>query len=149
MDAYLTQSELYHHGVKGMKWGVRKAQNRLSKARKASARYFKEATDIAKSGNKRVAGSKGVSRYAAARRNQQRAVKLVNKLQKKGVDVKSLNDINKASVDAGKYYGEKVFNERLLDVATLYAAGLVGGTVSYAAGRNVYTKYKYKSPSNR
>lgn len=27
MNDYLTARELYHHGVKGQKWGVRKAQN--------------------------------------------------------------------------------------------------------------------------
>lgn len=27
MNDYLTTHELYHHGVKGQKWGVRKAQN--------------------------------------------------------------------------------------------------------------------------
>ena len=27
MNDYLTTRELYHHGIKGQKWGVRKAQN--------------------------------------------------------------------------------------------------------------------------
>lgn len=37
---YLEHSELYHHGVKGMKWGVRKAKDAWQKHwRKKAARY--------------------------------------------------------------------------------------------------------------
>ena len=149
MNTYITHAELYHYGVKGMKWGVRRAQDRLAKARVSSVENYVNASEIAKSGSKRAAGSKGAAFYTKARREHQVAEKMVEKLCRIGVPVESLTDVNTASMTAGKYYAEKSFNERLLDVATIYGAGLIGGATSYAAGRNVYTKYKYKGSNSR
>ena len=42
-------NELYHHGVKGMKWGVRRSNNQVSKQSKLDAKNVKKANKYLKS----------------------------------------------------------------------------------------------------
>ena len=42
-------NELYHHGVKGMKWGVRRRNNQVSKQSKSDAKNVKKANKYLKS----------------------------------------------------------------------------------------------------
>ena len=38
----LNQNELYHHGVKGMKWGVRRFQNKDGTLTPKGEKYYKD-----------------------------------------------------------------------------------------------------------
>ena len=56
-DYVLINGELYHHGVKGMKWGVRKAYDAIAgygyrKQKKEADKYANKAARAASNGNK-------------------------------------------------------------------------------------------------
>jgi hypothetical protein len=42
MEYVIVNGELYHHGVKGMKWGVRREQKKLAKAQKKWDRDYEK-----------------------------------------------------------------------------------------------------------
>lgn len=48
---YETNNTLYHHGVKGMKWGQRRAQNRVAKAENYLGRKIQPNDGISKDGS--------------------------------------------------------------------------------------------------
>lgn len=50
------KNELYHYGVLGMKWGVRRAQNKLSRIDRKSQKenWSQDATEVAKIRTKKV-----------------------------------------------------------------------------------------------
>lgn len=54
----MESTELMHYGVKGMKWGVRRAQKRVTKYRKKAAQYDRYSKEYAKEGSRRY-GSDG------------------------------------------------------------------------------------------
>lgn len=50
---YVTNNELYHHGVKGMKWGIRRYQNKDgSLTAEGEKRYYKEDGSLSRIGKK-------------------------------------------------------------------------------------------------
>ena len=68
MDYIIINGELYHHGVKGMKWGVRK----VDKLRNKAKQYDKYSKEYAKEGSRRT-GSDGA-------RQTDREMKWMNQL---------------------------------------------------------------------
>lgn len=46
MEFYHSSNELYHHGIKGMKWGVRRYQNYDGSYTKAGVKRYSQAMDV-------------------------------------------------------------------------------------------------------
>lgn len=54
--------ELYHHGIKGMKWGVRRFRNEDGSLTDAGKKRYAYVNDVSKQGGKIVSGSQDVVR---------------------------------------------------------------------------------------
>ena len=91
--------ELYHHGIKGMKWGVRRHQNYDGNLIK----YGGKQTMIRPNIKKVVAGTAVVGATALyTYKNREKAIALITKLS----SVK-ITDIGDATVSTGKQYLKK------------------------------------------
>jgi hypothetical protein len=68
MNTYIIQDgELYHHGVKGMKWGVRKYQNYDGSYTKAGMKRFNESLDKYEKADQHYKNTKAA--YKAAKKS--------------------------------------------------------------------------------
>lgn len=95
-------TELYHYGVKGMKWGVRRDRNRVNKSYTAKQRKQDRAF-YGKGGEKRINrklneghGLRGARHYEAERKERNEKIR---KKVKKGAQ-----KVSKAMATVGTYY---------------------------------------------
>ena len=112
--------ELYHYGIKGMKWGVRRYQNKdgsltpAGKAQERNANKQQARKDITKS---RKAASKNRSLMSDAELD-----KRIKRLEKE----KRLRELTESEVSPGKSYAKKAMDR----YGNQVAAAVVGGTTA-------------------
>lgn len=107
--------ELYHHGVKGMKWGVRRAKTAISNAsRSVSAARYEEALSKAKRRQQRA-----TARYERRDARYQKRIERLDKAYKTKV-----SDLSEATIKRGRlaYTGIKMASNSVL-YSALGAAG--------------------------
>lgn len=93
--------ELYHHGIKGMKWGVRRYQNKDGSYKPAGKKRYSLA--------KRIARKVAARKVAKKERKQiKKRIKEIDKAQRKrAVDT----DINKLSDNELRILNDRIRNE--------------------------------------
>lgn len=121
--------ELYHYGIKGMKWGVRRYQNKdgsltpAGKAQERNANKRQARKDIAKS---RKAASKNRSLMSDAELD-----KRIKRLEKE----KRLRELTESEVSPGKSYAKKAMDRYGNQVAAAVVGGATAATIKKVVNR--------------
>lgn len=129
------KDELYHHGIKGQKWGIRRFQNKNGGLTSAGRKRYADsdggesnskpkAKTVAKTGSKGTAKQKKV--YKIPEKKSEHRLKLEEKYKKQG-----MNDKDAEQAAAKRIHAEKI--------AAGAAAMTVAAATAYAAYRG-YTK---------
>lgn len=125
----IVNGELYHHGIKGMKWGVRKkekidklrstyrSKNETSKTHyNSSIKLASKARDASLSKkDRRNAALFGAYQYNKGKEYEKQAKTIQRKLKRKGVTVTENSKVTATRVAAGELYVKKMLPRRAVE----------------------------------
>lgn len=103
----MKKNELVHHGIKGMKWGVRRTEAQLARARGNTKSDEKTSSTSAKK-------AEPTKRKKMSEMSDEELRRVVNRLQLE----QQYRNLNPEKVSAGKKFANKVVKDIVIPVAT-------------------------------
>lgn len=161
MIDYTPSYELYHHGIKGMKWGVRRYQNKdgslTSAGKRRDARLAERTKKLAaKSTANSFVATRAASRqdngskyYDRSNRYMKRAVKTAGKMSDEGRSVAKTDqykNMNISNMKAGELYVKRTKSARAKDAVKSAAISTGASFVGMAMGMPIGVLYVSTGP---
>lgn len=103
----MEKNELVHHGIKGMKWGVRRTEAQLARARGNTKSDEKTSSTSTKK-------AEPTKRKKMSEMSDEELRRVVNRLQLE----QQYRNLNPEKVSAGKKFANKVVKDIVIPVAT-------------------------------
>ena len=116
----MNENDIYHHGIKGMKWGVRRTAEQLGhkirEAKKANAERIQA---------EKEAGIRQYSRKELAQLSDRDLEQLNRRLQMRSQYDSYFKKENQNRIDKGQSVIKKIWNKSVVDVGTKTTSALL------------------------
>jgi hypothetical protein len=134
---FMENSQLYHHGILGMKWGVRRFQNKDGSLTSAGKRHLEQNSKAKQGNNKKKKGHTTNKGKSINELSDDELRKRINRLElEKRYEALSKKE-QKAKMFDGKRFVTQVLENSGKVVATQLSTYVMGNMVNKVAQKNI------------
>lgn len=124
--------ELYHHGIKGMKWGIRRYQNKDGSLTAAGRKRYSDPSDDSGTESEKVSGSGHSSKPKKKSLSEMSDEEIREKIKRLELE-KRYSELSPKQVNKGKDLAKKILERSTENIGTQLATYAMGAGVNYIA----------------